>query len=600
MIGARLEAADLTPLETLITASVKASGSATPPLGTPIRAELLSQIMTLSGPVGAALGDWRRIRLAGLSVVGCLDLVDQTCSVAVEFQACSFDDSSRSVDFSKSRVREMSFWGCEFTGPATFEAVEVASDLTFLECWFQEGAFLLRARVEGDLKFRRCMAHSSDAPIALTVDASIIGGLFEVSETRAQGLAARHTRFDTKAWVIDSSFGGDQPLSFEMSRFANDLQLGPRLTVEGCIRIPGIDAGYTVILAGVTAGLPGALSVFAQRARIGGGLSVTNSVFHGPIEIAGSTVERLEISNTTVTTPVTAVAAIAADGIHCGEDIRIGPAARVNGEFRILSSTVGGQLIFVEPVEANRQRLWINAQDIRVGSTVFLEEMHARSQISLAASDLGGVVLDPGNPPKVDLAGAKFAFVNDIDGRALSGQQAVAVIRNSFSHFSIAPYRQFAKWLGAEGDDAGVRLVSIAGERDALKKKSWWRKILGSVFGATVGFGYDPIRAVYWLIGVILIATAGFAILYDGTLFGIVIVAAHFPDGFRNMDAGSTVLFNPLTYAASAVLPAGGDILTSWRPATTAAELATLGFRAFGWILATAVLAGVAARVRRD
>ena len=98
----------------------------------------------------------------------------------------------------------------------------------------------------------------------------------------------------------------------------------------------------------------------------------------------------------------------------------------------------------------------------------------------------------------------------------------------------------------------------------------------------TVGFGYRPWLAVFWLV---LFAVLG------GAWF-----AAHPP---RPIDSGQNPVFNPWLFAADTLLPIvnlGQD--GYWR-LDGASQWISSGLVAAGWILATTAAAGAARVLKR-
>ncbi len=80
--------------------------------------------------------------------------------------------------------------------------------------------------------------------------------------------------------------------------------------------------------------------------------------------------------------------------------------------------------------------------------------------------------------------------------------------------FTPQPYRQFAKILRDEGDEDSARKVLFETERLRSKEwdKTWLARLWSGAKRLTIGFGYRPEWAAYWLLGFIILGM----ILFNG------------------------------------------------------------------------------------
>jgi hypothetical protein len=69
-------------------------------------------------------------------------------------------------------------------------------------------------------------------------------------------------------------------------------------------------------------------------------------------------------------------------------------------------------------------------------------------------------------------------------------------------YFSTQPYEQLAKVLGEAGDSAGQTQILMAMEdaRRQYGKLTWVSWLWSWVLKMTIGYGYDPFRALWWII----------------------------------------------------------------------------------------------------
>jgi hypothetical protein len=108
-------------------------------------------------------------------------------------------------------------------------------------------------------------------------------------------------------------------------------------------------------------------------------------------------------------------------------------------------------------------------------------------------------------------------------------------------------------------------------------------RAFGKLLDWTVGYGYRPWLAAIWLAALLAIGTTVFAI--------------HWP---HLIPGGPAPPFNAFTYTLDLLIPLGAfGLRGTYAPAGAAQWLAD-ALIAAGWILATAVIAGITRAIRRD
>lgn len=95
-------------------------------------------------------------------------------------------------------------------------------------------------------------------------------------------------------------------------------------------------------------------------------------------------------------------------------------------------------------------------------------------------------------------------------GIPLAGTAAwLSLVQNATPSYAAQPYRQLASATTAAGHDHDTRQVLIAQRRDQLKRASTrWSKIWGGVTWVTLGYGYQPWRAMLCLLAITIAFTA--------------------------------------------------------------------------------------------
>jgi len=192
--------------------------------------------------------------------------------------------------------------------------------------------------------------------------------------------------------------------------------------------------------------------------------------------------------------------------------------------------------------------------------------------------------------------------------------------------FSLQPYRQLAKVLGAEGDQSGAlqTLWEMEHQRRKREDTTHARRLLSWILRETVGYGYFPFRAFRWLALLIL---AGTLLYWAGFYTGNIVPTEK--DAYTLFEKDPYSLpanysrFQALIYSVENSFPLVklGQV-DLWQPKPAGHETATqsstrisslqrhFSFALFlkwfrwiqillGWVLATLFVAGVTGLVRR-
>jgi hypothetical protein len=117
--------------------------------------------------------------------------------------------------------------------------------------------------------------------------------------------------------------------------------------------------------------------------------------------------------------------------------------------------------------------------------------------------------------------------------------------------FHPQPYRQLAKVLRANGDDAGAVSVLIA-EQDARYRNSYLiRRIWAAFLKTTVGYGHEPLLTIIWAAIVVLL---GWLIVTVGSRAGV--MRRTWPESIPvSGEVPSYERLHPLLYSLDVFLP---------------------------------------------
>ncbi|MFI9249052.1 oxidoreductase [Streptomyces sp. NPDC053069] len=364
-------------------------------------------------------------------------------------------------------------------------------------------------------------------------------------------------------------------------------------------------------------------------ARVEGRLSLRNTVVHGALSLLNTRVSgELILSGATLDQPddwaMFAGGLVVEGALFCRRATVYGGmrllGARLPGGLHMERARIhrpGGVALIADNATLTTLAL---SEGFTVHGAISLRGTHISDQLTLdgAVLDSAGSTLDctqmragvfvytPAEAPSglIDLRGAQVltirdrpdawpgtvrlqgltydALIQEDGARPSSVKDRVAWIHRDPGYAS-QPYEQLASWYRRIGHDDDARRVLLARQRHRRRTLSRPARIWGHLLDATVGYGYRP-----WLAGVWLAALA---------VFGTVAFSAGTP---LPTQQGRTPPFHALVYTLDLLVPVGGlGQRGAWYWTGATAWLA-YAFIAAGWLLTTAVLAGVSRTLNKN
>jgi hypothetical protein len=116
--------------------------------------------------------------------------------------------------------------------------------------------------------------------------------------------------------------------------------------------------------------------------------------------------------------------------------------------------------------------------------------------------------------------------------------------------FHPQPYRQLAKVLRENGDNAGAIEVMVAQEDARFRNSNWLGRAWARFLKITVGYGHEPLRTVLWSLAVIVL---GWLMVALGARAGV--MRATWPDSPPPAEAAAYEKLHPLLYSLDVFLP---------------------------------------------
>jgi hypothetical protein len=187
-------------------------------------------------------------------------------------------------------------------------------------------------------------------------------------------------------------------------------------------------------------------------------------------------------------------------------------------------------------------------------------------------------------PDTVRLQGFTYGSLHETgDLEAASPEQRIAWLRRN-PGYAAQPYEQLAGWYRQIGHDDDARRVLLAKQRHRRRTLGRPARLWGHLLDTTVGYGYRPWLAGLWLAALVLLGTTVFR--------------AHSP---HPTDPGQVPPFNAFVYTLDLLIPIGGlGQRSSWYWTGGAPAWLAYALVAAGWILTTAVLAGITRTLNRN
>ncbi|WP_371580331.1 oxidoreductase [Streptomyces sp. NBC_01314] len=195
-------------------------------------------------------------------------------------------------------------------------------------------------------------------------------------------------------------------------------------------------------------------------------------------------------------------------------------------------------------------------------------------------------------PETVELDGFVYGSIKtaEADGgrREAVGDRATVTRRLEWiarsPGYNPQPYEQLASWYRRAGHDDDARRVLLAKQRHRRRTLHPAARVWGHLLDVTVGYGYRPWLAGVWLLALALLGTTAFA--------------AGSPTPVKR---GEGAPFEPFVYTLDLLIPIGGlGQRTAWYWTDGTLQWLAYALTALGWILTTAVIAGVTRTLQKN
>ncbi|MHB1516270.1 MAG: NHL repeat-containing protein [Acidiferrobacteraceae bacterium] len=457
--------------------------------------------------------------------------------------------------------------GARITGSLDFQSAEITRALVLHDCALERVDLQYAQARLIDLSGSHVL--SGIAATCLKVSGSLILAKAVVKD----GIVLEGARIDGNFECAGGYFKnpGDNALSADQMHVRGNVFLSDGFTAEGTVRLPGAEIGGQLACHGGHFKNPDGDALNANSVHVKGGVFLNNKfTAEGEVRLLGAKIGGdLACHGGHFKNPNGA--ALDADGMHVGGNVFLRDGFTAEGEVRLPGAEIGGQLACSGGHFKNPGDNALSADQMHVRGDVFLRDgFTAEGTVRLPGAEIGGQLACHGghfkNPggealiiERAKIAGTLFYFgllhppegainficvqvgqlVDDPPSWPVKGQLRMdgfeyGVLAGTAStidvqerlqwlalqpEFRPQPYEQLICVLRRMGHEREARQVAIAKQKALRKHLGPMGKLGNWLLGATTGYGYQPWRAFFWMMGLVVLGAAFFSCAHsDGTL----------------------------------------------------------------------------------
>lgn len=326
------------------------------------------------------------------------------------------------------------------------------------------------------------------------------------------------------------------------------------------VRNPG---GYALFAGGLTVDV----GAFVRESDITGGVRLTGARMTGGLFLEGTTLRdtdgyALDGENLVVE-----------DRMECSHGFTTVGAVRLRG------ARVNGTLSFDDGAVSAPGRRALHLSHAQVEELILTPREPIRGEVTLGYSTID-VILDREDvwPETLRLNGLVYQTL-----RGEPEAKRLDWVGRDPQGFRPQPYEQLATWLRQIGREDLARRCQLVKQRARRRHLNPVSRTWGVLLDWTVGYGYRPWISGLWLVLLVAVGTVVFSVYHPHTI----------------RQPGERPHFHAFVYTLDLMLPLETfGQRSAWDPAGWTDWLAW-GLTGAGWILATALIAGVARVLRR-
>jgi hypothetical protein len=400
--------------------------------------------------------------------------------------------------------------------------------------------------VGGNLILRRCRARTISLGIA-----HIVGRLSLSSAT----LANRGGR----------ALSGDG-LTVDGGMFCQE-----GFQAEGEVRLPDAHIGQLLLNSAKLAN-PGGYALYGDRLTVDGGIFCRGGFqAEGVVQLGGAHIDgQLSLNGAKLANP--GGYALNGDGLTVDGDMFCEGGFQAEGVVRLGGAHITGQ-IGLSGASLSSAGLALDCETLQARS-LWLNNTTVTGVVDLSGAQLNTLYDDQARPFEMHIDGFTYESLKPY-AKARTAAGRLAWLARAESDYRPQPYEQLAAYYRRLGHDEEARHVLLAKQRRRRTTLGLGGKVIGYLLDGIVGYGYRPSRAFTWL--VVLLAAGSLYFTFNRP---------------ASLDPAMHPHYQPVLYTAELLIPIVNLGQSNWAPAG-ASQWISVALIGLGWILVTAVVAGV-------
>ena len=580
------------------------------------------------------------LRLRGARISGRLDLENLSTKVNFELTDCLLEEG---VIAREARMASVRLRGCRIKHPAKppLDAAGLVCNLLDLsgatiighdEAEDGGAVRLLGARIDGHLDCTGASLSNDKGP-ALTADGlevrlgMFLRGGFTATGARKRGaVLLRGARIGRHLVCSGASLCNDTGPALVANglRVTQDVYLDEEFTAAGTVNLTSADISGQLSCRG--AQLNGAdengNALLGERMKVGGDVLLDEnslrkekfSTAAGAVCLLGADISgQLSCRGARLNGRDENGNALYGERMRVGGDVLLQEQFTANSAVDLVGAHIGGNLDCTGARLRNDSGPALSAESLQVGQGILLRSrfraisVGANEAVNLKGAQVAGaLVFDPGlleHVPdrcrRLTVDGLTYTGVPETG----SGWDWLDLLRHATPSYAAQPYQRLAAGYRALGDERQVREILMAQRDDQLARTQprprWTERLWGRITKCTLGYGYQPWRALIFLAAVLMLSCVLAVVLgWHGALAQAKDTAA----------AGKPcTVMQRVSVGLDLNLPVGASLaragcgLPKNAASVTAAWLTGVGWvlRVLAWTFAALFIAGFTSAVRK-
>lgn len=478
------------------------------------------------------------------------------------------------------RLKAVRLRGARIDGPLDLEAATLLCPLLLQDCYFGQPINLKEATALS-ISLPGCQVPGVDASqLVVRSNLALNQGFIARGEVRLVGAHVGGALNFRKARLMNPNGHALQAarLAVDGTMFCDDS-----FTAHGEVGMLGAHIGSVLTFGPSNLINPNGRALFAPRLIVDGemlcwgGLITEGAVYLVSARIGGD----LVLDAARLVNP--GGYALAASGMTVEGEISCRHGFNARGEINLFGARIARRLDLSGATLENPDGLVLDLEGLSTAALYLLPDGRPEGEIDLTNAQVGHFYDDADTwPIKMRIRGLVY---DSLENDSVSVRSRLRWLTLHEGGYVPGIYDQLAAVYRRAGRVEDARLVSIAKQKRRRRELNIVGKIWNWLLYLTVGYGYRTWWAGLWLLGLLVVGSVVFDSMY--------------PSQMRPA-AAVVPAFQPVAYTFDVLVP----ILDLgqrkvWLP-VGAAQIWSWGLIGAGWILTTAVVAGLTNALKRD